>query len=406
MTGFERTSPEARRERTTGPGRTRTPTGPLGRILGFPLFHKLLLANGILVAGATAAALLGGSLLRGTSEGAAVLASLLFLTLVLLLGALVNALVIRLALSPLAALEDTALRVQEGDYTARAPDSPLADEAMDRLVRLFNHVLDGVEAYRARRQELALRVLQAEERERERVAHELYAGTAQTLAGVLVRLRVAERIQDPDRLVASVAEVRDEVARALDEIRGVARQLRPPELDELGVRSALEAHGRYLTDGRRIRIVFRGRIPESCLSRDASLALFRIVQEALSNAVLHSGGSAVVVSFRSDERGVLADVTDDGCGFDPERTLLTGSGGFGLLGMRERAGYVGGTLSVDSKPAGGTHVRVMVPWDTAHQRPEPSEEGLDPQLEASLRVLQGAEGFGSGAPLETIRFRA
>jgi signal transduction histidine kinase len=370
-----------------------------------PLFHKLLLANGLLVGGAGVVVFLGASLLGGLGERAATIASLLFLTLVLLLGALVNAIVIRLALSPLEALEHTALRVQEGDYTARAPDSPLADEAMERLVRLFNHVLDGVEAYRVRRQELAIRVLQAEERERERVAHELYQGTAQTLAGVLVRLRLAERCADPAELATSVSGVRDAVAHALDEIRGVARQLRPPELDELGVRAALEAHGRYLTEGRGIRVAFRGRVPESCLGRDATLALFRIVQEAISNAVLHSGGTTVLVSFRPEEPGIVAEITDDGCGFDPERTLLGGSGGFGLLGMRERAGYVAGTLAVDSTPTGGTTVRVIVPWSTEPPARRDEEE-LDPKLGASLRVLHGSEAFGPAGPMEKPYIRA
>ena len=377
----------------------------LERVLGVPLFHKLLLANGLLVGGAGAVVFLGASLLGGLGERAATIASLLFLALVLLLGALVNAIVIRLALSPLEALEHTALRVQEGDYTARAPDSPLADEAMERLVRLFNHVLDGVEAYRARRQELAIRVLQAEERERERVAHELYQGTAQTLAGVLVRLRLAARCADPAQLAASVSEVRDEVAHALDEIRGVARQLRPPELDELGVRAALEAHGRYLTEGRSIQVAFRGQVPESCLGRDATLALFRIVQEAISNAVLHSGGTTVLVSFRPEERGIVAEITDDGCGFDPERTLLGGSGGFGLLGMRERAGYVAGTLAVDSSPTEGTTVRVIVPWST-EQPAHPDEEDLAPKLGASLRVLHGSEAFGPAGSLGKRYIRA
>jgi len=377
----------------------------LRRFLGVPLFHKLLLANGLLLGAAGAVVLLGASLLGGRGGTAAVVASVVFLILVLSLGAWLNAVLIRLALSPLAALEDTALRIQDGDYSARAPDSPLADEAMERLVHLFNRVLDGVEAYRLRRQELALRVLQAEERERERVARELYAGTAQTLAGVLVRLRVAERIEDPAHIIASVAEVREEVARALDEIRGVARQLRPPELDELGVRSALEAHGRYLTEGRRIKVGFKGRVPESCLTPDATLALFRIAQEAISNAVLHSGGSTVLVSFKTQERGLMAEVTDDGCGFDPARTLFTGSGGFGLLGMRERAGYVQGSLTVDSFPDEGTRVRVMIPW-SAEWPPSGDPDSPPDRVGASLHVLREAESVAGGGLLDRPPFSA
>ena len=340
--------------------------GPIRRALRVPLFGKLLLANAILVALAGAAAVLVASAVGAAGPAAVGL----FALIVLGLGAVVNAAVIRVALSPLAALERTARRVQQGDYSARAPSSPLADEELGRLISLFNHVLDGIEAYRERGKELAVRVLQAEERERELLAHELYSGAAQTLAGVLVRLRLAARTDGAGSGGGAAAvtatttedEVRDEVARALDEIRAIARRLRPPELDELGVRAALEAHARYLTEGRRMRVSFHGDIDETRLSRESGLALFRIAQEALSNAALHSGGSSVTVSFQPTERGLVTDIVDDGCGFDPDRRLFSGSGGLGLLSMRERAGYVSGSLAVESGPGDGTRVRVMIPW--------------------------------------------
>lgn len=381
------------------------------QLLRTPLFYKLLLANAALIALAGVSTVLLTPTLLGAGEVTAVAAVSLFALLVFVLGSATNAYVIRTALSPLEALEETALKVQGGDYTVRAPLSVLADDDLERLIRLFNHVLDGVEAYRTRRRELSLRVLQAEERERERVAHELYAGTAQTLAGVLVRMRVANRIRDPSQAVAVLDEVRDEVAGALEEIRAMARQLRPPELDELGVRAALEAHARYLTEGRRITVAFRGRIPETCLSEDAGLALFRIVQEALSNAVLHSGGSTVQVSFLPSERGMVGEVLDDGQGFDPDRTLFSGSGGFGLLGMRERAGYVSGSLSVDSGPGEGTRVRVVIPWSAggADVVDEDEEELPSEAFDATPSLWRFEEDTSTGTAgrsVEAPRFHA
>lgn len=356
------------------------------KLLGVPLFLKILLANAVIAAVAGVAALAVAQWLTGGRvTGLVLVVSLVFVGATLVLGAMFNAAVIRLALSPLLALAATAERVRRGELSARVPDSPLADQATSRLIWVFNRMLDGVQAANERQQALALRVLQAEERERARIAHELYAGTAQTLAGVLVRLRVSGRLaaegQEGHNGSSRLPdEIRQQVVHALDEIRAMARRLRPPELDELGVRPALEAHARSLSEGRDLSFRIKGHIPESQLSRDTALALFRVTQEAMTNAALHSGAQVVKVGFSSREAGLLAEVSDDGCGFDV-RDLFTGTApNLGVTGMRERAVYVGGTFSIDSVPDGGTRVRVLVPW-----------KGSEPD----------AESHGSEAPLET-----
>ncbi|HSG06720.1 MAG TPA: sensor histidine kinase, partial [Longimicrobiales bacterium] len=241
------------------------------------------------------------------------------------------------------------------------------------VTEVFNDMLDALSASRTRQQELARRVLESEERERQRIAHELYSGTAQTLAGVLVRLRIAERHltggQD-----SSIMEIREEVVSALEEIRGVARRLRPPELDELGVRVALEAHARSMTEGRRMDIQFHGEVP--ALSRESSLALFRIVQEAISNAVLHSGADTVDVTFVTGEASVVVEIVDDGRGFDLGVALAQTGQSLGLFGMHERAGYVQGELSLESGPGRGTRVRVNLPL-TAQRESDPVSGTVD-----------------------------
>lgn len=370
------------RDTRPGPGRiART-------LMGVPLFLKIVLANALIatVAGTTAL-VLAHWLTGGGVTGTVLVVSGTFVLATLVLGGMLNAAVIRLALSPLAALTATAERVRRGEVGSRAPDSPLADRSTSRLIQVFNRMLDSVETAQVRQQELALRVLQAEERERARLAHELYSGTAQTLAGVLVRLRLAGRSStDGDTEPAEVAfpeEIRREIAQALDEIRDIARRLRPPELDDLGVRPALEAHARTLAGGRSPAVVFHGSIRESTLSRDAALALFRIVQEAITNAVLHSGGSRVEVSFKPRPDGLLAEVSDDGRGFEV-RDLFTGTDpNLGVTGMRERAVYVGGTFSIDSAAGEGTRVRTVVPWS----RPDASRPG-EPDLPEVVGVLQ------------------
>jgi two-component system sensor histidine kinase UhpB len=336
-------------------------------LLRVTVFWKIFLANVALVfVGAGMGAVLAMRMHEASTSTLAVTAVTLA-SVVIFLGVLVNAILVKTALSPFQALEETARRVGRGETDARAEESPLADSALARVTGVFNEMLDALSANRTRQQELARRVLESEERERQMIAHELYSGTAQTLAGVLVRLRIAERHLTGGGN-GSIVEIREEVVNALEEIRAVARRLRPPELDELGVRVALEAHARSMTEGRRMEIRFQGEVP--ALSRESSLALFRIVQEALTNAVLHSGADAVEVTFTTEDASVVVEVVDDGCGFDLGTALTQTGQSLGLFGMHERAGYVQGELSLESGPGRGTRVRVVLPL-TPHRAPLP-----------------------------------
>jgi two-component system sensor histidine kinase UhpB len=344
-----------------------------GRFLRIPVFWKIFLANVVLVAlGAGVGAVLAMSSRQADSGTVAVMA-VVGGAVVILLGITVNAILVRLALWPLEDLEFTVRRVGSGDMDARADSSPLADSGLLRVTEVFNQMLDSLSANRARQQELARAVLESEERERQRIAHELYSGTAQTLAGVLVRLRIAERHLSSGAN-GSINEIREEVVSALEEIRGVARRLRPPELDELGVRAALEAHARSMTQGKSVDVRFDGDVP--ALSRESCLALFRIVQEAVTNAVLHSGADTVSVAFSNNGQSVVAEVVDDGRGFDLGATLAQSGKSLGLFGMHERAGYVQGELSLKSGPGRGTRVRVSLPF-TPRRDPQPADGAVD-----------------------------
>jgi two-component system sensor histidine kinase UhpB len=334
--------------------------------LRLSLFWKIVLANiGLLVVGVGIGVGLVAAM-GGPDRGTLTTTGVLMGALVVTASMFVNAGLVRLALSPLDELEGTARRVGDGDLDARATDSPLADIELHRMTEVFNQMLDSLSANRRRQRELARRVLESEERERQRIAHELFSGTAQTLALVLVRLRIAGRHLD-NGANGVIEEIRDEVVSALEEIRGVARRLRPPELDELGVRAALEAHARSMVEGTRMEVHFEGKVP--ALSRESSLALFRIVQEAISNAAIHSSADTVHVTFRCEADSVVTEITDDGSGFEPDTALAHSDQSLGLFGMHERAGYVQGELSLESGPGRGTRVRVVIPFvpDREHQ---------------------------------------
>jgi two-component system sensor histidine kinase UhpB len=326
--------------------------------LRLSLFWKIVLANiGLLAVGVGIGVGLVAAM-GGPDRGTLTTTGIVVGLLVVAASLVVNAGLVRLALSPLEGLEGTAQKVGDGDLDARAPDSPLADIELQRMTEVFNQMLDSLSANRTRQQELARRVLESEERERQRIAHELYSGTAQTLAGVLVRLRIAGKHLD-NGASGVIEEIRHEVVSALEEIRGVARRLRPPELDELGVRVALEAHARSMVEGMRMEVLFEGDVP--ALSRESSLALFRIVQEAISNAALHSAADTVRVTFSREADAVVTEITDDGSGFEPDTALAHSGQSLGLFGMHERAGYVQGELSLESGPGRGTRVRVVIP---------------------------------------------
>lgn len=205
--------------------------------------------------------------------------------------------------------------------------------------------------------------LQAAEDERLRIARDLHDDTAQRLAALLVRLRVARGTTDGTKRERLLDEVHQEILDAADAVRRIARGLRPPSLEEMGLEAAIRSLARAIREAHALPIeveaVSEG--GESHLDPDAELALYRIVQEALSNVVRHAEATkARVVIERRDGRTVVV-VEDDGRGFEPEGEADPGGRGLGLVGMAERARYLGGRVDIESASGEGTRVTVEVP---------------------------------------------
>lgn len=337
-------------------------SGSLQVLLRLPLFYKILIANativvlGSVLGGGLTAAYVRAAPQRPTGSLLGLLAGL-----GLVVSVAVNALILRLALAPLAQLERTAAEVQGGRLDARAPVSRLADRKLERLIRTFNSMLDTVDAYRGRLREVAVRSLNAAEEERKRVARELHDETAQTLAALLLRIRVIRGREEARRLDPLLEEMRVEVGAALEGVRRFAHGLRPPALEELGLAPALEAYARSLSEVVPLQIAVEAEALDGVLSPEAELAVYRIVQEALSNVVRHAHARRVEVHLGVADDTLLATVQDDGRGFHPGRTSSEQGCGLGLFGMRERAAYLGGEVDVGSEPGRGTRVRVRVP---------------------------------------------
>jgi len=334
----------------------------IAALLRLELFYKILVANAaIVVLGAVAGTALVARLVRTDPGGSTAQLVALLAGVGVLVSVVVNAVILRLALRPLAGLERTAQRVGAGDATARAPRSQLADRELARLIDTFNGMLDGLAAQRRRTRELAARELGAAEAERKRIARELHDETAQLLVALLLRLRLAREAAETavrDRLLD---EAREQASEILEGVRRFARGLRPPLLDEAGLVPALEAHVRGLEEVSGMRITVEATSPTGALPPEVELALYRIVQEALSNVVRHAGASHARVRIGRADGAVEVNVEDDGHGFRVERVLSAGDAGLGLFGMKERAASLGGDVHVESEPGRGTRVSVRIP---------------------------------------------
>jgi signal transduction histidine kinase len=222
----------------------------------------------------------------------------------------------------------------------------------------------------ARRSEEALRKLsqrlvQAQEAERGRVALELHDHVTQLLCAILFRCQALtdKLAASGGRAVAEAASLREMVARTAQEVERISRDLRPSVLDELGLIAVLRATGKEFAHRTTVAVTLScGRLP-SRLPPDTELALFRILQEALRNVDAHARAKRVTV--RLGRRGTLVRLTirDDGIGFEPDHDAAPGKGRgrLGLLSMRERAAYVGGTLTVKSARRAGTEIEACIP---------------------------------------------
>lgn len=201
----------------------------------------------------------------------------------------------------------------------------------------------------------------AQEEERRRLARELHDDTAQSLASLLIRLRVLERTEDPDELRRRLHEFRALIARALDDVRRMAMDLRPTLLDDLGLAPAVEAHARDMAERWNIHVRFHSSGIDQRLPTEVELVAYRIVQEALTNVVKHAGATEADISVERRGPALRIAVQDNGRGFPVDETLASKDRGLGLFGMDERASLVGGTIEIASAPGLGTTVTAIIP---------------------------------------------
>ena len=270
----------------------------------------------------------------------------------------VNLLLMRRVFGPLEQLTRVMRRVDP-----HAPGRRLAlqrgDSEVTELRDAFNAMLDRLEH---ERRHSGRRALAAQENERRRLARELHDEIGQTLTGVVLQLEALQRAA-PAELQDAIVEAQETARSGVEDMREIARGLRPPALDEFGLRSALVSLAAQMSDhsGVRVRPQLAERLP--ALAPEQDLAIYRVAQESLTNVARHAEAQQVDLSLTATGGGdVELRVRDDGCGIAPHEANGAGTG---LAGMRERAMLIGARLTIAARNEGGTEVELTVPAGAA-----------------------------------------
>jgi signal transduction histidine kinase len=214
------------------------------------------------------------------------------------------------------------------------------------------------------RSQLLKRLMSAQEDERRRIARDLHDEIGQGLTSVLVGLRTVEESPTFAAAKDQARELRRLGGQIHDDVRRLARGLRPSILDDLGLEEALR---RYAEDYQQMHgisaVVHSSGSALARLPEEVETALYRIAQEALTNTAKHAAAGCVQIVVTRDPSFVQLTVADDGCGFEPETMPArpTPDGSFGLPGMRERAALLNGSLILESAPGQGTTITVRIP---------------------------------------------
>ncbi|GAA4989930.1 GAF domain-containing sensor histidine kinase [Actinopolymorpha pittospori] len=248
-------------------------------------------------------------------------------------------------------------------YVANGPDAPEFSADDERLLGILAaHA--AIALTRARMFERDRELTLAEERSR--IARDLHDAVAQKLFSLRLTVGAAEALAlkgDPERAREQFTRVKELAGSALDELRAVVTELRPPAVREDGLVPALRKHVAVISRAHTVAVRFDSDCDGRCeLGSAVEDAVFRVAQEALHNALRHADATTVDITLRTPEEAVVLEVADDGKGFvaDPAKA---GGHHLGITSMRERARQAGGRLRVESDTGAGTTIRLEIPRD-------------------------------------------
>jgi signal transduction histidine kinase len=291
------------------------------------------------------------------------LAVMLFLCMVL--GLLLAFGLAYVLVHPIRDLLYATQQVRQGDFSTRA--KVYSHDEIGHLAETFNQMTEGLEAYQrtvkekeTARQMLLKKIVQAQEEERKHVARELHDQLGQMLSKTLMTLDSS--CGKCEGAHTHCPEIRSDIRAMIDEVRQLAWNVRPSILDDYGLNRALERYIKEMAKRVNFSLDYEGVVPEGMehvAPMEVETTVYRIVQEAITNIMRHANATeaSVVLISRKDE--VVVIVEDNGQGFSVNTQMERQT--LGLMGMRERAALVGGSLTIDSETGKGVAIRVRIP---------------------------------------------
>lgn len=231
-----------------------------------------------------------------------------------------------------------------------------------RVIGALSDITEQKKAEEAKR-DLSRNVLNAQEQERRRVARELHDGVNQLLSSSKYRLHAIEQqlALNNKPMAKKISQTKGLIDKAISEVRLISRNLRPSELDDLGLAAALRSLADEFQERTEVTVDLKTSFAEHHLSEVIELTVYRIVQEALNNVEKHAGATRVAIHASGQGAMLALMIRDDGRGFDPATIRKTRKSGWGLANMRERVSYVGGMMAVKSVPKKGTEIALQIP---------------------------------------------
>jgi two-component system sensor histidine kinase UhpB len=341
------------------------------RLDALNLFQKVVIGNSLIMA---TGAIVGTWVTKTLVEQSNFTVGTLLVMLGIGVSLVVNFAIMRAAFRPLDKIQDTVEEVSRGNSHARVRGLQTGDPEIARLGETINMMLNRleqdtrtIERHSQQIQVMSAQVLRAQEEERRRIARELHDETSQALNALLLSIEMA---QDVLRTAASYADGELEEAlrrlqaskqlttQTLDGIHNLAFDLRPTILDDLGLEPSVRWYAKRQSETYGIDIAVEVDGLDERLPDQTEVALFRVIQEALTNVAKHASASHAHVRLQRGDEGIELTVQDDGSGFDPEQTH---GDRLGLFGMQERVALLGGSLDIATRRGAGTTLQVRVP---------------------------------------------
>lgn len=295
--------------------------------------------------------------------------------LLAIFGILLVGMLLSRMLMPIRQLSIATEKIKNNNYQAKVPN--YGRDELGTLTYTFNEMVDQLAEKESRntalvaelkikesnRNVLINKLFTAQEDERKRISRELHDGVGQSVTSILAYLHVLmNKITDTTQREL-ICSTRDIIISVLEELRQMAVNLRPPSIDDLGLVTTMEKYTYQTAAYHQLKTSFRAEgLQDLILPDNASLALYRILQEAFTNVICHAKASTVTVILIKKDGFITMSITDDGCGFS-EETLRTAKEKhhLGLYGMQERVELLNGTLRIQSKPKMGTKIIAAIP---------------------------------------------